>query len=397
MSNARLHDPHQIDDLLARHGVYRPIDLLTALRRLPEASLRAWQLDPALVLEDELLGDPDRWIETLKRAAGWAEKLGLQRQLRVPKTADGQPLRASRKPWLQQLLVTEYRRPDTGPQLDLFIDNPQTVARNRLIRALIANKIETALEALGQFSQAGAGHDELSAAETLVDALNWPGDAKLQPATGLAFLEQQLAPAARRLLDRGADAWLAPYWNRLADAMHPRQFDPDQPKLHPGWPARQAKDWARVIESCNAVEDFPRQPILLQRLADAAIALGDRMLAISALAELCWQDPHAAEIWLRDCREPGIEARRDQFWDLEPELDTALFPAWLGLFLPTPDPIGRDTSDNTSNNTANARETYNTARALHASPGDPERRIALRDRAPELLARWLETQRTTGP
>jgi len=298
MSSARLHDPHQIDALLARHGAYRPIDLLTALRRLPEASLRNWQRDPALVLEDELLGDPDRWIETLKRAADWAEKLGLERHLRVPKTADGQPLRPSRKPWLQQLLVTEYRRPDTGPQLDLFIDNPQTVARNRLIRALVAKNVETALEALGQFSQAGAGHDELSAAETLVDALNWPGDAKLQPASGLAFLEQQLVPAARRLFDRGADAWLAPYWNRLADA---------------------------------------------------AIALGDRMLAISAPAELCWQDPHAAEIWLDGCREPGIESRRDQFWDLEPELDTALFPAWLALFLPTPDPIGRDTSDNTAN------------------------------------------------
>ncbi|MEX0916101.1 MAG: hypothetical protein WDZ60_09420, partial [Wenzhouxiangellaceae bacterium] len=385
MNNAGLHDPHQIDALLARHGVYRPIDLLVALRRLPEASLRDWKSDPALVLEDILLGDPDRWIEALKSAADWAEKLGLERQLRPATAADGQPLRASRKPWLQQLLLTEYRRPDTGPQLDLFIDNPQTVARNRLIRALRSNNVGSALEALGQFSQAGAGHDDLSAAETLVDALNWPGDGELEPATGLEFLEQQLVPAARRLLDRSADAWLAPYWNRLADAMDPRKFDPDQPKLHPGWPARQAGNWARAIEACMAVPDLARQPILLHRLADAGIALGDRMLAIGALAELCWHDPRAAETWLRDCRDPGIEARRDQFWDLEPELETALFPAWLALFLPTPDPMGQASSGQT----AKACQTYNTARALHKKQGDPERRIALRECAPELLEHWL--------
>ena len=388
-NNTRLDGPHQIDDLLARHGVYRPLDLLTALHRLPESALREWQRDPTRVLEDELLGDPDRWIESVKHAAGWAEKLGLVRHLRVPTASDGQALRASRKPWLQQLLLTEYRRPDTGPQLDLFIDNPQTVARNRLIQALSRKNDQNALQALDQFSQAGAGHDDLSAAETLVDALNWPGDAELQPAAGVAFLQQQLVPAARRLLDCGAEAWLAPFWIRLADAMDPREFDPDQRQLHPSWPALQARDWARVIEACSGVDDFTRQPILLQRLADAAIALGDRMLAISALAELCWHDAHAAETWLRDCREPGIEARRDQFWDLEPELDTALFPAWLALFMPTPDPLGRDTFDKT----ANAREIYNAARALHASPGDPKRRIALRELAPELLERWLETQK----
>jgi len=386
--SARLPDPHRIDALLARHGAYRPLDLLVALRRLPEASLREWQRDPARVLEDELLGDPDRWIEALKSAAGWAEKLGLERHFRLPTGSEGQPLRASRKPWLQQLLLTEYRRPDTGPQLDLFIDNPQTVARNRLIRALLTTNDDAALVALEQFSHAGAGHDELSAAETLVDALNWPGDAELRPAAGLKFMEQQLVPAARRLLDRSADAWLASYWNRLADAMDPRKFDPDQPKLHPGWPARQAKDWARVIESCTAVPEFACQPILLQRLADAAIALGDRMLAIGALAALCWHDAVSAETWLRDCCEPAIETQRDRFWDLEPELDTALFPAWLALFLPTPDPI----CQNTSGHGADARETYDTARALRARPRDPERRIALRDRAPELLDHWLETK-----
>lgn len=387
-NSAGLDGPHRIDDLLARHGVYRPVDLLKALRRLPEEALREWQRDPARVLEDELLGDPDRWIEALKRAAGWAEKLGLARHLHVPTASDGQALCASRKPWLQQLMLTEYRRPDTGPQLDLFIDNPQTVARNRLIQALAEKNEQQALAALDQFLQAGADHDDLSAAETLVDALNWPGDAELKPAAGLELLEQRFVPAARRLLDRGADSWLAPFWIRLADAMDPRIFDPDQPQLHPSWPARQAGDWARVIDACAAVPDFAGQSILLQRLADAAIALGDRMRATSALAELCWQHPCAAEAWLRDCREPGIETWRDRFWDLEPELDLALFPAWLALFLPTPDSIGQNPAGHTAN--TKPREIYNAARALYSKPRDPDRRIALRTCCPELLKRWLE-------
>lgn len=390
MSSVQLDGPQQIDALLARHGVYRPVDLLTVLHRLPEAALREWRSDPTRVLEDELLGDPDRWIETLKSAAIWAVKLGLIRHLELPTNSEGQGLRASRKPWLQQLLLTEYRRPDTGPQLDLFIDNPLIVARNHLIRAVLANKDQAAVEALDQFSQAGAGHDELSAAETLVDALHWSCDAGLQPTDGLEFLEQQLVPAARRLLDRSADAWLAPYWLRLADAMDPQQFDPDQAKLHPGWLARQAGDWARSIEACTSAAGFTHQPILLQWLADAAIALGDRMLAISALAELCWQDSRVAETWLRDCRELAIEHQRDRFWDLEPELDIELFPAWLALFLATPDPLDPDDSGPC----ATARKTYGIARTLHAKPADPQRRIRLRDHAPDLLEHWLEAQRT---
>lgn len=392
MNDTRHHGPHQIDALLARHGVYRPVDLLIRLRRLPESSLQEWQRDPGLVLEDLLLGDPERWIEAIKSAAGWAEKLGLERQSRPLRSADGQPLRASRKAWLQQLLVSEYRRPDTGPQLDLFIDNPQTVARNSLLRALAGHDVDSALAALGRFSRAGAGHDDLSAAETLVDALNWPGEPQLHPGDGLDYLEQQLVPAARRLLDRGADHWLAPFWNRLADAMDPERFDPEHPKLHPGWPALQAHDWARAIEACTAVPAFARQPILLCRLADAACALGDRMLAIGALAELCWRHAGAAETWLRDCCEPAIETRRDRFWDLEPELDTALFPAWLALFLPGPDPIVQDPYGRDENAVA----TYDAARALHTRPDDPERRIALRECCPALLERWLETRKAAS-
>ena len=374
----------RVDRLLARHGVYRPLDLLVELRRLPEPALAEWRRDPAIVLEDRLLGDPERCADTLNEAARWARRLGLARELRVPSSADGQPLLASRRPALQQLLLTEYHRVDDSPQLDLFLDNPQTAARNRLVDALHGGDAAAAAEALEQLQAAGAGHTELTAAETLVDALDWPGDEPPAAAEGLAFIETRLQPAATELLGRRATDFLRRYWSRLADSLDPARFDPTQPRLHPSWLALQAGDWAGVVEAARAVPGCWQEPVLLARLAEAGIALGDRGLALTSLDELCWHDAATAEQWLRTCRDAAIAPLRERFWDLEPELDIALFPAWLALHLPTPEPATAPEPWEQP-----ARQAYTTARALRDHKDDTDLRKTLHAQCPALLAHWL--------
>jgi len=374
----------RVDRLLARHGVYRPLDLLVELRRLPEPALAEWHRDPAIVLEDRLLGDPERCVDTLKEAARWARRLGLARELRVPTTADGQPLLASRRPALQQLLLTEYHRIDDSPQLDLFLDNPQTAARNRLVEALHGGDAAAAAATLEQLQAAGAGHTELTAAETLVDALDWPGEDPPPAAKGLVFIETRLQPTATELLGRRATDFLRAYWSRLAATLDPTRFDPAQPRLHPSWLARQAGDWAGVVAAARAVPRCWQEPVLLARLAEAGIALGDRALALTSLAELCWHDAPAAEQWLHSCSDASIASLRDRFWDLEPELDIALFPAWLALHLPTPEsPVATEAGEEP------ARQAYTTARALRNDKNDTDLRKTLHAQCPALLAHWL--------
>ncbi len=381
-----------VDRLLARHGVYRPLDLLVALRRLPETAQAEWHDHPETVLEDRLLGDPERWIELLDNAARWAERLGLGRDLKIPTATDGRPLRASRRLAWQQLLLTEYRRTDDGPQLDLFLDNPQTMARHRLVKALLSGKVQAAAGALDELSRIECDHTILTAAETLVDALGWPGDQLGNPNGALDYLEHHLQPAARRLLDRQADTFMRPLWRRMAGMLDAAHFDPAQPHLHPSWAARQTADWAAVIESIQAVAEYHSSPPLLSQLIEAGMMLGERALALGALAELCWQDSPSAERVLQTLTDPPVEALRDRFWDLEPPHEIAWFPTWLALHLNAPEPLHpiRNPKDDPP------RLAYRTARALKQNPGNPEHRQALHRQCPILLAHWLAGRQRAG-
>jgi len=377
----------RVEALVARHGRYRPVDLLTALRRLRPEALDRWRAGEA-VLEDLIAGDPERWVGMLREAAEAARNLGLEAELRVPADGRGRALIASRSPGRQQLVCTEYRRVEQGPQMDLFFDNPGVVARNRLIEALLAGDAGVAAERLAALDPSDTDHAAQTAAEVLVDTLGWrPEDSST--AAALEFIEQQLEPAARELLDRRADSFLQRYWSALAQATDGRAFEPEHPDRHPAALYLRAGDPAGAAGAAHAEDRFWRHPALLKILFDAGAALGDRTRTLEAIIELCWRDETVALACLNRCRDPDIGHALDRFCEAEPELPWALFPAWLALFLPVPE-LHSEADDSAPGVEPDARAALEAATMLRRHPDDVENRRALRELAPELFEFWLK-------
>lgn len=377
----------RVEALVARNGRYRPIDLLTALRRLRPEALETWRAGDA-VLEDLIAGDPERWVELLRDAAAAARKLGLEGELRVPADGRGRALVASRSPGRQQLVCTEYRRVEQGPQMDLFFDNPGVVARNRLIEALLDGNVALAAERLAELNPSDTDHASQTAAEVLVDALGWrPEDTST--AGAIEFIEQQLEPAARELLDRRSDSYLRRYWRELADAARGRSFDREHPEQHSAMLYLRAGDPAGAAETVHAESGFWRHSALLKTLFDAGVALGDRTLLLEAIIELCWRDEAAALACLNRCADPDIGRALDRFSEAEPELPWSLFPAWLALFLPVPECIF-DAEDYAADTDPGAFSALMAAAALRNHPDDVDKRRELRAVAPELFGFWLK-------
>lgn len=377
----------RVEALVARHGRYRPIDLLTALRRLRPEALETWRAGDA-VLEDLIAGDPERWVELLGDAAAAARKLGLEGELHVPADGRGRALVASRSPGRQQLVCTEYRRVEQGPQMDLFFDNPGVVARNRLIQALLDGDAAVAAERLAALDPSDLDHASQTAAEVLVDALGWRSEGT-STAGAVEFIEQQLEPAARELLDRRSDAYLRRYWREVAGVASGRPFDRDHPEQHSSMLYLRAGDPAGAAEAVRDEDGFWRHSPLLKTLFDAGVALGDRRLMLEAIVELCWCDEAGALACLNRCADPDIGRAQDRFCESEPELPWVLFPAWLALFLPVPE-LASDAGDCAAYADPGARTALTAAAALRTDPDDIDRRRKLRELAPELFEFWLK-------
>ncbi|GAB4197748.1 MAG: hypothetical protein Tsb002_32160 [Wenzhouxiangellaceae bacterium] len=379
----------RVEQLLAQHGSYRPVDLLVSLRRLSEAALDQWRSAPAtspVVLEEQISGAPERWVELLREAADWAERLGLEREIRIPQGADGVRLKASRSPYRQQLLCAEYRRRESGPQLNLFLDNPAMIARNQLSEALLAEDAVAAGERLSRLAAAGVDHSTQTAAEVLIDALGWqlPDD----PARALTLIEQQLSPAAEQFFGHRAQPFLRRYWRRLMSKLPAAEYDPEQPRHHPSWAAMRAANWGAVIETIQTVPDYWRHVELLTRMADAAIALEHPSSLMQAVIELCWCDEAIAEQWLNRCTHASVEAALDTFCNSDSEPQWSLFPAWLALSVTVPQPDSLQTAPPSP-----AQQAFIAARELRPQRDNLDKRQQLQQHAPGLLQLWLTHHR----
>ena len=87
--------------------------------------------------------------------------------------------------------------------------------------------------------------------------------------------------------------------------------------------------------SVLTVQGYETIPVLLARQAEAEWCLGKRTQAVDHWFTLCWRSTAAFEqlVGEPDFPDEGVAAawRRAQDADLEPELSSAWFPAWMLL------------------------------------------------------------------
>ncbi|MEN1727297.1 MAG: hypothetical protein AAGJ52_02545 [Pseudomonadota bacterium] len=369
-----------VEQLLARDGEYKPLELLLLLRRLDRAGLSRFESKADGVLEDELYGNIEAVGEQLNWAANRARELGLLATTDPRSKAHGALFRRATT---DHVARTRWLRVDDQAQADLFLDNRLATARAQLIRALESADAPAAEKALNELSAADPANELQADAEHLVGALGWLGELKPDPARVLEAIEGDLDQRARRLLGpSSAGEFQRRFYLRLADmtgALSPSDLSPE---LAPALLRLKAEDWEGALEALDAQDAEGLDSSLRLVEIRASFKLDQRERALRALCRLCWDDPAAAENWLELDEDDELARRVEQFWDLEEPLAMPLFPSWL-LARGYPIPVVEAAPE------TEAARALDCIRRLRTDPSDLEARQWLQDHSPELMAHWM--------
>lgn len=325
-----------VDRLLLEQGSYTPLELLLAEGRLLFTDYEAWREGEGQYLDEFLFGDPAQSQTLLQHAADYAKALGLTEEYAhyTPWGASGQgSLQFSPDAGVNRLFHTRYGKPADVPQLDLFMDTTGTSLVNGIRAALIGRDLSEAQRQLDRLFDADPGNSRLGSLEQLVDAAARLDLEVQDPGGEQAYLQQELQPLAVDQLGAGSRDFLAPFWRRLRQAVKQDPFDPTRPELHASYMAIQLEDWQEVQQSIEVQPDWPIQPWLLRRHAQACGRLQQAERAVCDWFRFCWSFPEQARAVAREA-EPIWRSRWHRFRELEPELPNQDFPAWSLLMQP---------------------------------------------------------------
>ena len=335
-----------VDAQLMEQGAFTGLALLLDTGRLMYDDYERWRRTEIELLDEVLMGSPDRIVEQLEYAVAYAREIGLVEQAQdyqAWRTSDhdgGRALRASTNARLQQLIFSRFVPAQKQPQLDLFFDNTVVALANGVVRALCARDVRDAQRQIDLLYAQAPNHADLPGFDRLLRVLEHLEQPIVDLAAELATL-RDITPLARRLLGSQARDLLTSSWLRLAQALNGRPFSPSEPELHRSFALSQAQDWNAVSECVLSEAEWQQHAALCLRLAQSSFYGQRRIESLSAWCHLCWRHPDEAANILDRGKQPdsGIAQRWARFRDSAealddidgPELTAAEFPAWLLL------------------------------------------------------------------
>jgi hypothetical protein len=327
------HTEQQIDRLLLEQGEYHPIEFLLQEGRLSYEDYEAWRNGEIRDLSEMLFGSPEQILKILQQAAVYLQRRGWESERLVYKQRggpDARPLRFSQEHRLDDCFHLAFRKPESQSQLDLFTDTSTTYLVNGITQALKTLNASDARQSLNRLYETAPDHVHLGELERLVEALENLDHPVLDAQAEMQRLQTETALLAERHLNKACHQLLTPLWRRLTNALLNTSFDPARPEHHASYTAAEARDWTGVRQAVEHQTDWQRQPVLLERHARACTHLSDQAAALHSWSLLCWQFPEQGAR-LESCVDHALRSGWQAFLDLEPELPTQDFPAWLLL------------------------------------------------------------------
>ncbi|NOX75730.1 MAG: hypothetical protein GXP17_03760 [Gammaproteobacteria bacterium] len=383
---------HQVDQLLLEQGEYLPLEFLLGEGRLIYADYEAWRNGGLDTLAEALFGDPEHIQQQLIQAEDYLQRRGWQAEtISYPAWGDtvARPLCFSANRTLNLCFHRRYHKPQDQPQMDLFTDSPATSLVNDITRALINRNGAEARRQLENLYDTAPDYARLGELERLVEAAENLDTPVTDTAAELKTLQESLTPLAETLLGKDSRNLLIPQWRRLSSALHDHPYQATHPELHRSYTASQAMDWEAVRQAVEQHNQWQAEPLLLLRHARACEQLHLQSEALLSWCNLCWQFPEQCDA-LESSNDHPLRRHWITFQELEPELPTSAFPAWLyiagnpGLTRQLPEP---------GNNPSACPASYDTLRQLQ-NPDQTNDNIALRARlkqqAPTLFHYFLD-------
>lgn len=223
-------------------------------------------------------------------------------------------------------------------QLDIFEHSRDVVLRNAAIDALRRRDAEACVRAIAALAADCGADPLLPALGVLCAKLQSPLAAPLAADAAHAILRQTegaLAAAAREVLGRAADEWLAPAWAELAAAIAGHPFAAGDESLHAAPLLLRAGHWSAAVERIESIAAWRRQPAPLGWMIEARCRSGGFEAIWPLLAELAWMAPARAQTLaprLALAELDGLVRDFDAGFEGEGRAeDFAWFPAWALL------------------------------------------------------------------
>jgi len=339
----------RVDQLLLEQGEYLPLEFLLYEGRLNYSDYEAWRNGELATLDSALFGNVEQIQQQLLQAAAYLQQRGWQAQTITyvawqhhPAPADSKTLRFSDNNTLDGYFHQRYHQPPDQPQMDLFTDAPATSLVNGIIQALIDRNSSEARRLLEGLYETAPDNVRLGELDCLVDAAESLDSPVNNLSDELRILQEQLVPLAQDLLGKDSRNLLIPLWRRMSSALQSQPYQIARAELHLSYTAGQAQDWALVRRAVERERAWQADPILLMRHARACELAHDQAAALQSWFRLCWQYPQQCDA-LESGGNPQLHHHWITFLELDPELPTPSFPAWLlirkpGLTSTLPDP-----------------------------------------------------------
>jgi hypothetical protein len=225
-------------------------------------------------------------------------------------------------------------------QLDLFRDSGPVRQVNEVVAALVARDAERATRCVATLRSHAPDEASLPALESLVRALaGWraPDAAAPAIARAVSWLDEEVAPAARRGLGDSAGAFMRVFFQELAAVSRGLAYAEAQPSAHRAWLCLRCEAWADAEEAARAIERASTTPDALLWLAVARHRQQGLAAARAALFALAWHAPHRLEPALAEIHDELLTRDWRRFvaaaeWASVPEAELpAWFPAWYLL------------------------------------------------------------------
>jgi hypothetical protein len=325
-----------IDGYLSRQGRFCLIDWLLSDNYLRYADYEAWRYGRLKNLDDVLQLNRESLQVLIDNTAEYCRDLGLitERQEFFRWDGDHRVLLMASEGNAQDLALTQcWLRPRDRPQLDLFLDSSTQIAENALLEALTAQQFDSAQSRLQNLS---ALNPDCTRLEDYQDLINYGRHMLANPEiieeavdAELQELQQEVLPLVQEVMGPGARDYLAFAWRRLANAMRGMPSDPEQPWRHTSSALLKIPDYPAVIECLSADPGLYRQAILLERMALSHSALHQYEKGLILWCLLMELDANYTEQALDRHQSHRVYALWQDFWDIEDNWSSALFPAYV--------------------------------------------------------------------
>lgn len=331
-------DPSLFEQQLLTAGSFSPLHWLLDSGLLAFSAYEQWRNGELDTLDESLSVIKEQLLAMLVQIEGYAKNLGLEAEPHSFYPWQGarmsQALPISKHAELAEHLGQRWQRSADRMQFDLFMDNSVVVAENQLCDALAAHQWQQAEEACHQLATQSPNHVALSQFEGLIA---YGKHIEVNPAVDptalneeLMGLEQEVMPLARELLRQQARDFLALAWRRLALGLTDQPYDSELPNRHASYAWSQLPDWQRVISSIIATPQWKKDFELVHRLACAYHYSQQSELALLLYCYLVELDEGRAEACFeRETTLPRMRSLWQAFTELEVELPTAIFPAYV--------------------------------------------------------------------